>query len=64
MSWQQQLEIDKELFQAFDFDFHGQAQQEITRPWDVWPVKSGLKETLTTKYKMKRLFIQLTCGMP
>jgi hypothetical protein len=65
MSWQQQLEIDKELrYQAFDFDFNGEPQQEITRPWEKWPIKPGLKETLTTKYKMKRLFIQLTCGVP
>ncbi|NMP80413.1 hypothetical protein HHE92_11455, partial [Pseudoalteromonas arctica] len=37
---------------------------EITKPWLRWTPEPERKQTLNWKYKAKRLFMQLTCGIP
>ena len=66
MSFKQQTEIYDELYKdACEIDWYNDAPQpEITKPWQHWTPEPERKETLNLKYKAKRLFIQLTCGIP
>ena len=66
MSFKQQTEIYDELYaEAYKIDWYNDAPQpEITKPWQRWTPEPERKETLNWKYKAKRLFIQLTCGLP
>ena len=66
MSFKQQTEIYDELYaEAYKIDWYNDAPQpEITQPWQRWTAEPERKETLNWKYKAKRLFMQLTCGIP
>ena len=66
MSFKQQTEIYDELYkEACEIDWYNDAPQpEITQPWQRWTAEPERKETLNWKYKAKRLFMQLTCGIP
>ncbi|WP_199524376.1 hypothetical protein [Pseudoalteromonas sp. bablab_jr011] len=66
MSFKQQTEIYDELYaEAYKIDWYNDAPQpEITKPWQRWTPEPERKETLNWKYKAKRLFMQLTCGIP
>ncbi|TMN72493.1 hypothetical protein CWB85_06710 [Pseudoalteromonas sp. S1727] len=66
MSFKQQTEIYDELYaEAYKIDWYNDAPQpEITKPWQRWTPEPERKETLNWKYKAKRLFLQLTCGIP
>ena len=66
MSPDQQTEIYRELYdEAYKIDWYNDAPQpEITKPWQRWTPEPERKEILNWKYKAKRLFMQLTCGLP
>ena len=66
MSFKQQTEIYDELYaEAYKIGWYNDAPQpEITQPWQRWTAEPERKETLNWKYKAKRLFMQLTCGIP
>ena len=66
MSFAQQTEIYDELYaEAYKIDWYNdEPQPEITKPWLRWTPEPERKQTLNWKYKAKRLFMQLTCGIP
>ncbi|MEM5531278.1 hypothetical protein [Pseudoalteromonas arctica] len=66
MSFAQQTEVYDELYaEAYKIDWYNdEPQPEITKPWLRWTPEPERKQTLNWKYKAKRLFMQLTCGIP
>ncbi|WP_248298601.1 hypothetical protein [Pseudoalteromonas arctica] len=66
MSFAQQTEIYDELYaEAYKIDWYSdEPHPEITKPWLRWTPEPERKQTLNWKYKAKRLFMQLTCGIP
>ncbi|WP_199610762.1 hypothetical protein [Flocculibacter collagenilyticus] len=66
MGTKQQKQIESEcLHENVVFRWaSGQPNEEITRPWERWPIDESLKDKMDYKRKLKIIALQLCLGLP